>query len=96
MVVAVIDTGLYAAHPDLAANVWTNPGEVGTDALGRDKRTNAVDDDGNGYVDDWQGLGFHRTRATTTRPTSTATAPTSRARSPRSATTGVGIIGVAP
>ena len=30
----------------------------GTDAQGRDKRSNGVDDDGNGYVDDWQGWDF--------------------------------------
>ena len=28
------------------------------DALGRDKRSNGVDDDGNGYVDDWHGWDF--------------------------------------
>ncbi len=47
--VAVIDTGLETAHPDLAANVWTNPGEIAG---------NGVDDDGNGYADDVHGWDF--------------------------------------
>jgi hypothetical protein len=34
------------AHTDLAANAWTNAGEIDN---------NGVDDDGNGYVDDKQG-----------------------------------------
>src|SRR4051812_23044144 len=48
--VAVIDSGINFDQPDLAANVWHNPGESGG---GRE--TNGVDDDGNGFVDDWRG-----------------------------------------
>jgi len=48
IVVAVVDTGIDAAHPDLAANIWTNPGEI----------LNGVDDDGNGYIDDLHGWDF--------------------------------------
>jgi len=48
-VVAVIDTGVDIRHPDLAANIWTNPGEVAG---------NGVDDDNNGYVDDVHGWDF--------------------------------------
>jgi len=55
VIVAVVDTGIDLDHPDLANNIWQNPGEVGLDATGQDKRTNGVDDDGNGYVDDWRG-----------------------------------------
>jgi subtilisin family serine protease len=58
VVVGVIDTGIDYNHSDLAANIWTNPGETGMDGLGNDKRTNGVDDDGNGYVDDWRGYDF--------------------------------------
>ena len=50
--VAITDTGLDRDHPDLAANAWTNPGEAG------EKRSNRIDDDRNGYVDDWRGWDF--------------------------------------
>ncbi len=56
VVVAVIDTGVNYLHPDLAANMWHNPGETGLDAQGRDKAANGIDDDGNGYVDDVHGI----------------------------------------
>jgi hypothetical protein len=49
VLVAVIDTGVDASHPDLAANMWTNPLEV---------PANDVDDDGNGFVDDVRGWDF--------------------------------------
>ena len=44
--IGVIDTGIDWRHPDLAANVWTNPDEV---------PGNFIDDDHNGYVDDVHG-----------------------------------------
>jgi subtilisin family serine protease len=46
VVVGVVDTGIDWTHPDLAGNMWTNPGEIAG---------NGVDDDGNGYVDDVHG-----------------------------------------
>ncbi len=49
VLVAVIDTGLDRNHPDLATNMWKNPGEI----VG-----NSVDDDGNGFVDDVYGWDF--------------------------------------
>jgi subtilisin family serine protease/subtilisin-like proprotein convertase family protein len=49
IVVGVIDSGVDYNHPDLAANIWTNPGEVAGDG---------VDNDGNGYVDDVHGYDF--------------------------------------
>lgn len=55
IVVAIVDSGTEWTHPDLAPNIWTNPGESGTDAQGNNKRTNNLDDDNNGYVDDWHG-----------------------------------------
>ncbi len=56
--VAIVDSGIAYDHPDLAPNIWTNPGETGTDGGGGDRRMNGVDDDGNGYVDDWRGYDF--------------------------------------
>jgi subtilisin family serine protease len=49
VLVGVIDSGVDWAHPDLAANVWTNPGEI---------PGNRLDDDGNGFVDDVHGWDF--------------------------------------
>lgn len=54
IVVAVIDSGIDVSHPDLAAMIWANPGEV----------ANGVDDDGNGLVDDGQGWDFFHNDAT--------------------------------
>lgn len=47
--IAVIDTGVDYTHPDLAANIWTNPGEIAS---------NGIDDDSNGYIDDIHGYDF--------------------------------------
>lgn len=56
--VAVTDTGVDYLHPDIATNIWKNQGELGIDSQGRDKSTNGVDDDNNGYVDDFHGWDF--------------------------------------
>lgn len=58
VVVGIIDTGVDYTHQDLVANYWTNPGESGIGADGNDRATNGVDDDGNGYTDDWRGWDF--------------------------------------
>ena len=49
VVVAVLDTGVKYTHNDLAANMWTNPGEI---------PGNGIDDDANGYIDDYYGYDF--------------------------------------
>ncbi len=56
--VAVIDTGADVNHTALKANIWTNVGESGVDALGRNKSTNGLDDDENGFIDDFHGWNF--------------------------------------
>lgn len=48
-VIAVVDTGVYLAHPDLASKIWTNADEI---------PGNGVDDDANGFVDDVYGWNF--------------------------------------
>ncbi|HDZ42302.1 MAG TPA: peptidase S8, partial [Bacteroidetes bacterium] len=58
VVIGIIDTGVDWTHPDLAENMWTNAGETGLDAQGNNKRTNGIDDDNNGYIDDWNGWDF--------------------------------------
>lgn len=58
ILVAVVDTGVDYEHPDLTENLWINPGEDGLDDEGQEKRTNGIDDDGNGYIDDWRGWDF--------------------------------------
>jgi subtilisin family serine protease len=48
--VGVIDEGVQFTHPDLDANVWTNPFDA----------PDGADNDGNGYVDDLHGWDFAR------------------------------------
>jgi subtilisin family serine protease len=49
VVIGIVDTGIDISHPDLAANIWRNPGEIAG---------NGIDDDGNGFVDDVSGWDF--------------------------------------
>ncbi len=58
-IVAVVDTGLDYTHPDIAANVWVNPGEDSNqNGVVDDSDWNGVDDDANGLVDDLRGYDF--------------------------------------
>ncbi len=70
IVVAVIDSGVDWAHPDLKDNIWQNMGEdadgdgsvlfwTGTQWIFDPDDENGIDDDGNGYVDDFVGWDFH-------------------------------------
>ena len=47
VVVAVIDTGVDYDHEDLSQNIWVNADEI---------PDNGIDDDQNGYVDDYYGV----------------------------------------
>ncbi|MCD6181800.1 MAG: S8 family peptidase [Candidatus Cloacimonetes bacterium] len=49
IIIAVIDSGIHFDHPDLQSAVFQNPGEIPDDGL---------DNDANGYVDDWRGWDF--------------------------------------
>ncbi|KAL8271393.1 hypothetical protein Esti_004727 [Eimeria stiedai] len=51
IIVAVIDTGVDYTHEDLRGRLWKNTAEV---------PNNGVDDDGNGYVDDYHGYDFEK------------------------------------
>lgn len=50
VVVAVIDGGIDINHPALKNNIWQNLAEV--------NGQHGVDDDGNGYIDDFNGWNF--------------------------------------
>jgi subtilisin family serine protease len=54
VVVGVIDSGIDYTHPDLAANMWKNPGEIAGDGK---------DNDHNGYIDDVYGWDFYNNDA---------------------------------
>lgn len=49
VIVAVIDTGVDYNHIDIRNNIWINTGEI---------PGNGIDDDGNGYIDDYYGWNF--------------------------------------
>ena len=51
IIIGIIDSGVDWDHPDLAANIWINTGEIDS---------NGIDDDGNGFIDDIRGWAFVR------------------------------------
>jgi len=52
VIIAIIDSGIEYDHPDLEQNIWINHGEI---------PDNYIDDDQNGYIDDWMGWDFTET-----------------------------------
>lgn len=49
IVIAIVDSGIDYTHPDLAGNIWINNDEI---------PDNDIDDDNNGFVDDYYGYDF--------------------------------------
>jgi len=58
IIVAIIDTGFDIDHKQLKSKLWVNPGEQGIDKFGKDKSTNSIDDDNNGFINDIHGWNF--------------------------------------
>ncbi len=46
VIIAIVDSGVDYNHPDLADNIWVNEDEI---------PDNDIDDDNNGYIDDYYG-----------------------------------------
>lgn len=49
IIIAVVDSGINFEHPDLQENIFINADEI---------PDNGIDDDNNGYIDDWRGWDF--------------------------------------
>ncbi len=58
ILIGIIDTGIDYEHIDLKNQIYFNAGEIGLDNLGRNKKTNGIDDDNNGFIDDYMGWDF--------------------------------------
>lgn len=54
IVVCVIDDGILETHEDLVENLWLNHGEI---------ENNGIDDDANGYIDDYRGYNANNSGA---------------------------------
>ncbi|HPD26404.1 MAG TPA: S8 family serine peptidase, partial [Candidatus Marinimicrobia bacterium] len=56
IIVAIYDDGIDINHEDLRNNIWINPGEdINNDGIIDGSDVNGIDDDGNGFVDDFFG-----------------------------------------
>ena len=53
VLVGIIDSGMDFLHPDLQQNYFINTGEYGSG-----KETNGIDDDNDGFIDNWRGWNF--------------------------------------
>lgn len=49
IIVAILDSGIKDDHPDLKSKIWINSEEI---------PDNGIDDDDNGYIDDYKGWDF--------------------------------------
>ncbi len=64
MILADADIGTDWTHQDLNASIFLNQGEIGIDAHGVQKQSNGIDDDSDGFIDDWHGWDFGGTYGT--------------------------------
>ena len=96
VVIGDLDVGVQHEHPDLAGQWAENPGETGRDAAGRERRSNGVDDDRNGYVDDWRGWDFYARDNDATSDSRNAHGTNVAGVLAAAADNGAGIAGVAP
>jgi len=55
ILIADVDCAINIDHEDLKNEIKYNWSEVGTDGQGHDKRSNGIDDDSDGYLDNWEG-----------------------------------------
>lgn len=59
ILVGVVDTGVDTQHPDLQNVLYLNPGEdLNSNGVVDPSDENGVDDDSNGYIDDFYGYDF--------------------------------------
>jgi hypothetical protein len=60
VVVGHKDSGTDLTHPGLVGHIWVNPGEdLNHNGIIETEERNGIDDDGNGYVDDFYGWNFN-------------------------------------
>ncbi len=65
VIAAVLDNGIEWTHEDIGNgtdnydNLYHNPGENDWTNPSNPASGNGVDDDGNGFIDDWKGWNFH-------------------------------------
>ncbi len=55
IVIADVDCAINIDHEDLKNQIKFNWGEIGSDSIGKNKEKNGVDDDSDGYIDNYEG-----------------------------------------
>ncbi|TKJ41637.1 hypothetical protein CEE37_03460 [candidate division LCP-89 bacterium B3_LCP] len=60
IIIGVVDMGIDTTHEDLRGNLWINPGEdLNGNGIVDPSEWNNIDDEGNGFVDDFWGWNFY-------------------------------------